>query len=93
MKRQINLLQTVSICFVIVFNARKTENPPPSDFNSIPGRYSPKVALDWMDLTTEIVTGSEYYKYADAANKMPIRKYDKINIVKSLFSFIGLKQL
>jgi hypothetical protein len=66
MKKQINLLLTGSIFIAIIFNACKTDDPIAPDFKSIPGRYSPKVAFDWMDVTTEMVRNMKLVPVASA---------------------------
>jgi hypothetical protein len=69
MKQRINLLLTGVICFTIVFSSCKEDPIDESgnyDFKSIPGRYSPKVALDWMELTTDMVRNMRFNPTASA---------------------------
>ncbi|MGL6269652.1 MAG: hypothetical protein ACRC2O_17085 [Chitinophagaceae bacterium] len=67
MKHQINLLLTGLICYTIAFSSCKDKDQiDNNDFNSTPARYSPKVAFDWMDITTEMVRNMKFVPVASA---------------------------
>lgn len=55
MKHTFKLLLTVVLFSFMVFNACQPDDDLIEDFKSVPGRYSPSVAFDWMDITIEMV--------------------------------------
>lgn len=66
MKKQIYLLLTLTCCIVFALKSCKPEPEPIPDLKFISGRYSPKVAFDWMDLTTEMVRNMKLVPVASA---------------------------
>lgn len=66
MKKQIYLLLTLTCCIVFALKSCKPEPESNPDLKIISGRYSPKVAFDWMDITTEMVRNMKLTPVASA---------------------------